>query len=80
VLDAIRDLDDEGARALREGNTIYGLAAEFNAERDLSGLRTLRTRPARALGRRSLERFAGTADPSPAARHRRLRADGCGYG
>ena len=28
-------LDDEGVRALRERHTIYGLAAEFNAERDL---------------------------------------------
>lgn len=35
VLDAIRELDDEGVRALRERHTIYGLAAEFNAERDL---------------------------------------------
>ncbi|HYZ17618.1 MAG TPA: HD domain-containing protein [Candidatus Acidoferrum sp.] len=35
VLDAIRELDDEGVRALRERHTVYGLAAEFNAERDL---------------------------------------------
>ncbi len=36
VLDDIRELDDEGVRALRERHTVYGLAAEFNAERDLS--------------------------------------------
>ncbi len=36
VLDDIRTLDGEGVRALRERRTIYGLAAEFNAERDLS--------------------------------------------
>jgi HD superfamily phosphohydrolase len=35
VLDAIRDREDEGAHALRERRTLYGLAAEFNAERDL---------------------------------------------
>jgi HD superfamily phosphohydrolase len=35
VLADLRDLDDPGARALRERHTIYGLAAEFNAERDL---------------------------------------------
>jgi HD superfamily phosphohydrolase len=36
VLDDIRELDDEGVRALRERHTVYGLAAEFNAEQDLS--------------------------------------------
>jgi HD superfamily phosphohydrolase len=36
VLDAIRGLDFEGARALRDRHTLYALAAEFNAERDLS--------------------------------------------
>ena len=36
VIDDIRELDDEGARALRERHTVYGLAAEFNAEQDLS--------------------------------------------
>jgi HD superfamily phosphohydrolase len=36
VIDEIRELDDEGGRALRERHTVYGLAAEFNAERDLS--------------------------------------------
>ncbi len=35
VIDAIRDLDSDEARALRERHTIYRLAAEFNAERDL---------------------------------------------
>ena len=36
VLDVIRDLSFDGALALRERHTIYGLAAEFNAEHDLS--------------------------------------------
>jgi HD superfamily phosphohydrolase len=36
VLDDIRGLDFEGARALRDRHTLYALAAEFNAERDLS--------------------------------------------
>ncbi len=35
VIDALRPLEGEGVRALRERRTIYGLAAEFNAERDL---------------------------------------------
>jgi HD superfamily phosphohydrolase len=35
VLDAIRGLDGEDVRALRERHTLYGLAAEFNAEHDL---------------------------------------------
>jgi HD superfamily phosphohydrolase len=36
VLDAIRGDSDPAARALRDRNTVYGLAAEFNAERDLA--------------------------------------------
>ena len=36
VIDAIRDLPGEAVRALRERRTIYGLAAEFNAEHDLA--------------------------------------------
>jgi HD superfamily phosphohydrolase len=36
VFDAIRDDDDLAARALRDRVTVYGLAAEFNAERDLA--------------------------------------------
>jgi len=36
VIDAIRDLPTPEARALRERTTIYRLAAEFNAEHDLS--------------------------------------------
>jgi HD superfamily phosphohydrolase len=36
VLDAIRDNPDPAARALRDRVTIYGLAAEFNAEHDLA--------------------------------------------
>jgi HD superfamily phosphohydrolase len=35
VLDDLRTVDDENARALRDRLTVYGLAAEFNAERDL---------------------------------------------
>lgn len=35
VIDDIRDLDGEDVRALRERHTLYGLAAEFNADRDL---------------------------------------------
>lgn len=35
VVDAMRTLDIEAAHALRERKTVYGLAAEFNAERDL---------------------------------------------
>lgn len=35
VMDATRTMDGEAARALRERITLYGLAAEFNAERDL---------------------------------------------
>jgi uncharacterized protein len=48
VVDALRDDTSENARALRERRTIYGLAAEFNAERDLATYeaceRALRTR------------------------------------
>jgi HD superfamily phosphohydrolase len=36
VIDALRPLEGEGVRALRERHTVYGLAAEFNAERDLN--------------------------------------------
>jgi HD superfamily phosphohydrolase len=36
VIDDIRPMDGEEVRALRERRTVYGLAAEFNAERDLS--------------------------------------------
>ena len=35
VIDDIREMDGEGVRALRERRTVYGLAAEFNAEADL---------------------------------------------
>jgi HD superfamily phosphohydrolase len=36
VVDALRTVDAEPARALRERELLYGLAAEFNAARDLS--------------------------------------------
>jgi HD superfamily phosphohydrolase len=35
VVDAMRTSDSDAARGLRERVTVYGLAAEFNAERDL---------------------------------------------
>ncbi len=35
VVDALRTSDSEAAHGLRERVTVYGLAAEFNAERDL---------------------------------------------
>lgn len=35
VVDAMRTSKSEAARGLRERTTVYGLAAEFNAERDL---------------------------------------------
>jgi HD superfamily phosphohydrolase len=35
VIDDIRPLEGDDVRALRERRTVYGLAAEFNAERDL---------------------------------------------
>jgi HD superfamily phosphohydrolase len=35
VVDALRTSDSEAGRGLRERVTVYGLAAEFNAERDL---------------------------------------------
>ncbi|MBV8750105.1 MAG: HD domain-containing protein [Candidatus Eremiobacteraeota bacterium] len=35
VIDDIRTMEGEGVRALRERRTVYGLAAEFNAEEDL---------------------------------------------
>ena len=79
VLDAIRDLDDEGARALRERHTIYGLAAEFNAERDLSVYerceRALRERWGEAVWSDSQEQLIhrlplGTGDSAPTVRVR----------
>ncbi len=36
VIDDLRPMQGEGVRALRERHTVYGLAAEFNAEQDLS--------------------------------------------
>jgi hypothetical protein len=35
VIDDLRPMQGEGVRALRERRTVYGLAAEFNAEQDL---------------------------------------------
>ena len=36
VVDALRERTSEAARALRDRITVYGLAAEFNADRDLT--------------------------------------------
>jgi uncharacterized protein len=48
VVESMRTLDSEAAHALRERVTVYGLAAEFNAERDLGNFeaceRELRSR------------------------------------
>lgn len=53
VVDALRTRTSEAARALRDRITIYGLAAEFNAERDLTVFtaceRALRERWAEAV-------------------------------
>jgi HD superfamily phosphohydrolase len=51
VFDAFRTADGAAAHALRERETLYGLAAEFNAQRDLSRYQACRT----AL----VERFGG---------------------
>ncbi|HEY4440319.1 MAG TPA: HD domain-containing protein [Candidatus Elarobacter sp.] len=76
VIDEIRDLADERSRALRERRTIYGLAAEFNAGRDLVTFehceRALRDRFGDAVWSDSQEQLIhrlplGTAD-SPTVR------------
>lgn len=44
VIDAFRTAAGEEARALRDRRTLYGLAAEFNAERDLCAYEACRTK------------------------------------
>ena len=68
VLNALDDSRSEAAYALRNRVRVYALAAEFNAERDLTRLRGLRSGTARALRRK--QRLGGlavaTAAPPPA--------------
>ena len=77
VIDALRPLEGEGVRALRERRTIYGLAAEFNAERDLHAYelceRALRVRWGDAVWSDSQEQLLhrlplGTAGSAPTVR------------
>jgi len=77
VIDAIRTLDDDNVRALRERRTVYGLAAEFNAERDLHTFevceRALRSRYGDAVWADSQEQLLhrlplGTAGGTPTVR------------
>ncbi|MBV9440232.1 MAG: HD domain-containing protein [Candidatus Eremiobacteraeota bacterium] len=79
VIDAIRTLDGEAGRALRERRTVYALAAEFNAERDLSTFAlceaALRERFGDAVWSDSLEQLLhrlplGTAGATPTLRVR----------
>jgi len=44
VIDAFRTAAGQEARALRDRRTLYGLAAEFNAERDLCAYEACRTK------------------------------------
>jgi uncharacterized protein len=44
VIDAFRTAAGEEARALRDRRTLYGLAAEFNAERDLGAYEACKTK------------------------------------
>lgn len=75
VLDATRTLGGEAAPALRDRLTMYGLAAEFNAEHDLTVydacVRALRERYAEAVWADSQEQLlhrlplaAGAAEPT----------------
>ena len=79
VIDAIRTLDGDNVRALRERRTVYGLAAEFNAERDLHTFevceRALRDRWGDAVWADSQEQLLhrlplGTAGGTPTVRVR----------
>jgi uncharacterized protein len=79
VIDDIRPMSGEQVRALRERRTMYGLAAEFNAERDLSTFerceRALRERWGDAVWADSLEQLMhrlplGTAGGTPTVRVR----------
>jgi hypothetical protein len=84
VIDAIRPMDGEGVRALRERHTVYGLAAEFNAEQDLRTFerceRALRERWGDAVWSDSQEQLLhrlplGTAGATPTVRVRLMGRD-----
>jgi hypothetical protein len=84
VIDALRPMEGEGVRALRERRTVYGLAAEFNAERDLSTFElceaALRARWGDAVWSDSLEQLLhrlplGTAGATPGVRVRLMGRD-----
>jgi HD superfamily phosphohydrolase len=84
VIDAIRPMDGEGVRALRERRTVYGLAAEFNAEQDLSTFerceQALRARWGDAVWSDSQEQLLhrlplGTAGATPTVRVRLMGRD-----
>jgi len=77
VIDDLRPMEGEGVRALRERRTVYGLAAEFNAERDLTVFeqceRALRERWGEAVWADSQEQLLhrlplGTAGAAPTVR------------
>jgi HD superfamily phosphohydrolase len=79
VIDEIREMSGEGVRALRERRTVYGLAAEFNAENDLQRFelceRALRERWGDAVWSDSQEQLLhrlplGTAGTAPTVRVR----------
>jgi hypothetical protein len=84
VIDALRTVHAEGARALRERHTVYGLAAEFNAEQDLSTFEAceaaLRERWGDAVWSDSQEQLLhrlplGTAGATPTVRVRLMGRD-----
>jgi uncharacterized protein len=84
VIDDLRPLQGEGVRALRERRTVYGLAAEFNAERDLSTFElcedALRARWGDAVWSDSQEQLLhrlplGTAGTAPSVRVRLMGRD-----
>ena len=84
VIDDLRPLRGEGVRALRERRTVYGLAAEFNAERDLSTFElcehALRERWGDAVWSDSQEQLLhrlplGTAGTTPTVRVRLMGRD-----
>jgi hypothetical protein len=77
VIDDLRPMEGEGVRALRERRTVYGLAAEFNAEHDLTVFehceRALRERWGDAVWADSQEQLLhrlplGTAGATPTVR------------
>jgi HD superfamily phosphohydrolase len=79
VIDDIRTLEGDNVRALRERRTVYGLAAEFNAEHDLRTFerceRALRERWGDAVWGDSQEQLMhrlplGTAGGTPSVRVR----------